>query len=133
VIDATTITTGLGVRDSQLKGPGFLDVKRYPEIRFTSLAIEPITDGYRIDGDLEIKGFARLVQLESQIEGPVEGPEGGRRVRFQASTEFDWREWGLHGQWFVSPELRIEIDVTALAPVGSTPRPTGTRYTARPA
>ena len=132
VIDATSITTGLGVRDAQLKGPSFLDVARYPEIRFTSLSIEPTTDGYRIEGDLEIKGFARLVQLDSRIAGPEEAPEGGRSVRFQATTEIDWREWALHGRWFVSPGLRIEIDVTALAPVGSVAKVNATHFTARP-
>jgi len=131
-IDATSITTGLGVRDTQLKGPIFLDVERYPEIRFTSLAIESTENGYWIEGYLEIKGFARLVQLDAHIDGPEEGAEGGRQVRFQAATEIDWREWGLHGRWFVSPGLRIEIDVTALAPIASAGSRPGTHYTARP-
>jgi polyisoprenoid-binding protein YceI len=135
VIQAASVTTGLAMRDGQLRGRGFLDVERFPELRYSSFRIEQVEDpnrmenAYRIEGDLEIKGFARLVDLDARIMGPEDTPEGLRRVRFRAMTDIDWREWGIHGRWFVAPGLRVEIDVTATAPAPTETDPK--RYVAR--
>jgi polyisoprenoid-binding protein YceI len=55
-IDASTIDTGMEARDAHLKSADCFDAGSYPELVFRSTHIERSGDGYRIQGDLTIRG-----------------------------------------------------------------------------
>ena len=86
-IDASSIDTGMEARDAHLRSADFLDAATYPELLFRSTHIEQSGDGYRIDGDLTIRGETRPVTLDAEIGGVVPNLRGGRRAGFSASTQ----------------------------------------------
>jgi len=79
-IDASSIDTGMEARDAHLRSADFLDAAVYPELVFRSTHIEQSGDGYRIDGDLTIRGASRPVTLDAEIGGVVPNLQGGRRA-----------------------------------------------------
>ncbi len=120
-IDAASIDTQVGDRDTHLKSPDFLDVARFPEITFRSKRIEKDGEGYRVVGDLSIHGVTREVSLEAEFAGTGKDPWGNRRAGFSAKASIDRREFGL--QWnaaletggvLVGEKVEIAIEVEAV-------------------
>ena len=118
-IGAASIDTGSPDRDAHLRSPDFLEVERYPELRFTSTKVEvtgPTT--LKLSGDLTVRDVTRPVVLDVGYEGLSRGPQGDARVGFSARTRIDREDWGLTwnvgletGGWLVSKEVDLEIDV----------------------
>jgi polyisoprenoid-binding protein YceI len=119
VIGASTIDTGNEDRDKHLRSPDFLDVERFPQIRFRSTKVE-LPGGSRIvvTGDLSIRDVTRPVVLEVEFAGLSQDPWGNRRAGFSATTEIDREEFGASwnvaleaGGWLVSKQVQVELDV----------------------
>jgi polyisoprenoid-binding protein YceI len=127
-IDASSIETGMEARDAHLKGADFFDAATYPELVFRSTHIARSGDGYKIDGDLTIRGETRPVTLEAEISGVVPNLQGGRRAAFSASTKISRKSWGLtwnvaleSGGFLVGDDIKITMDVAVLqAEAGAT-------------
>src|SRR5262245_55301151 len=82
-IAADSVDTGVGKRDDDLRGAGFLDAAQHPQLSFRSRRIESAGgETYRVIGDLTIRGVSREVVLEAALGGFVTDPWGGRRVGF---------------------------------------------------
>ncbi len=120
-IDASSIDTGMEARDAHLRSADFFDAAAYPELVFRSTHIERDGDGYRIDGDLTIRGETRPVTLQAEIGGVVPNMQGGRRAGFSASTKISRKDWGLtwngvleSGGVLVSDDVKISIEVAAV-------------------
>jgi polyisoprenoid-binding protein YceI len=65
VIDAASLETDAGERDEQTRSAAFLDVGRFPEIRFVSREVRPHGDRrMSITGDLTIRDVTREAQVE---------------------------------------------------------------------
>ena len=98
-IDATSIDTGVADRDAHLRSADFLDVENHPRIMFRSTRVgdahKTEGDRFTITGDLEIRGQAMPVTLETTFEGVGKDPWGKQRAGFAARAEIDRREWGL--------------------------------------
>ena len=78
--DVTSIDTGVADRDKHLKGPDFFDADKYPEIQFSSSAIKKSGKGYKITGDLTLRGVTKRVTLDATLSAPVVNP-WGKQVR----------------------------------------------------
>lgn len=124
-IEAASIDTGVGDRDTHLRSADFLDVENHPKLTFRSTRIEGAYkkqgDRFRITGDLEIRGTAMPVTLDATFEGLGKDPWGNQRAGFAARTEIDRREWGLRwnqaletGGVLVANSVRIEIEAQAI-------------------
>jgi polyisoprenoid-binding protein YceI len=120
-IDASSIDTGMEARDAHLRSADFFEVEKYPDLAFRSTAIAAVKDGYRIDGELTIRGETRPVSLEAEIGGVVPNLQGGRRAAFSATTRISRKAWGLtwnvaleSGGWLVGDEIKITIDLAVL-------------------
>lgn len=121
-LDAASIDTGQEARDQHLRSADFLDTERYPTIDFVSTRIERAGDGYRICGDLTIRGVTRPVVLDADFGGILPNLQGGRRAAFSARTTIDREDFGLtwnvaleQGGWLVSKEIKIEIDLAVVS------------------
>jgi polyisoprenoid-binding protein YceI len=70
VIDVASIDLGLPVFEEELRGPGWLDVERFPEARFASRSIA-ITgeDTGIVTGDLTLHGVSAPVTLAVTFNG----------------------------------------------------------------
>ena len=120
-IKAASIDTGTPDRDKHLRSPDFLDVERFPELRFKSTKVE-LTGGteLKVTGDLTIRDVTKSVVLDAEFQGIAQDPWGGTRAAFSATTEIDREEFGASwnvaleaGGWLVSKTVQIELDVLA--------------------
>lgn len=115
-IDAASIATGAADRDAHLRSPDFFDAPAHPTLVYVSRRVERARDGYRVVGDLTIRGVTREVPLELAIEGAAKDPWGKDRVAFTAHAKIDRREFGLTwnaaleaGGVLVGDEVKISI------------------------
>ena len=98
-IDVTALSTGVDMRDNDLRSPNFFDVEHYPTITFRSTRVEHVEeDQYRVHGDLTIHGVTRPVRLDVTFEG-VASPDpfgvGTSRAGFTAETTLSRKEFGM--------------------------------------
>lgn len=121
VIDATSIDTGQPDRDEHLRSADFLEVERFPELRFASTRVETGAETWTVTGDLTIRGVTRPVELDVEFVGGVIDPWGGQRLGFSASTEIDREDFGLTwnqpleaGGFVVGKKVRIELEAEAV-------------------
>jgi polyisoprenoid-binding protein YceI len=112
-------------RDQHLRSADFFDVERHPTITFRSRRIEDARaeagHGFRVIGDLTIRGVTREVTLDTTYEGRGRDPWGGERVSFSATTKIDRREFGLTynaaleaGGVLVSNDIKLSIEAQAV-------------------
>ncbi|HUI54711.1 MAG TPA: YceI family protein [Bryobacteraceae bacterium] len=119
-IDTTSIRTRDDQRDAHLKSADFLDVAKYPEIRFVSKSIDSRGEGeYRVRGDLTIHGVTKEVTLDVDSVTPeVKDPWGNIRLGAAATTKIDREDFGLHwnvaletGGVLVGKQVSISLEV----------------------
>ncbi len=121
-LDAASIDTGQEARDQHLRSADFLQTETHPTIDFVSTRIERDGDGFRIHGDLTIRGVTRSVVLAAAFGGLVPNMQGGTRAAFSASTTIDREDFGLtwnvaleQGGWLVSKTIKVEMDIAAVS------------------
>lgn len=117
-IDAASIDTGDTRRDDHLRSQEFLDVARSGSISFRSTRIDgDASEGWRLTGDLTIRGTVREVTLDLLEAGGGKDPWGGIRRGFTATGVIDRRDFGLNwnqtleaGGILVGNQVKITID-----------------------
>jgi polyisoprenoid-binding protein YceI len=129
-IDAASIDTQVADRDAHLRSADFLDAARHPEITFRSKRVEKAGAGYRVVGDLSIRGVAREVALEAEFAGTGKDPWGNERAGFSARTALDRRDFGLvwnaaleAGGVLVGEKVEISIELEAVKKAGEAAAP----------
>ncbi|MGW0546963.1 YceI family protein [Streptomyces altiplanensis] len=122
VITAASIDTGNGMRDGHLKSPDFLDVERFPEIRYSSTGLTPAgPDRWTVHGELSLHGVARAVDLNLSYLGTGPDPWGGVRAAFRATAELRRDDFAMNynqvvqaGISAIGATLRVELDMQAV-------------------
>jgi polyisoprenoid-binding protein YceI len=124
-IQVASIDTGNAQRDGHLKSPDFFDAAKFPTITFKSKKIAKAgKDGFKVTGDLTIKGKTKEVVLEvKNFVGPVKDPMGTQRMGLEASTKIDRRDFGLTwnkaleaGGVAVGHEVKIGLEIELTQP-----------------
>jgi polyisoprenoid-binding protein YceI len=93
-IEADSVTTGSGLRDKEVKGKNFFDVKQYPEVRFVSKSITP--DGgadpskFLMDANLTIRGITKLVSVAVVVHPQEKGHQA-----IDGDFSFNRRDFGM--------------------------------------
>jgi polyisoprenoid-binding protein YceI len=119
-IDAASINTREGDRDTHLKSADFLDVAKYPVLRFQSKSVTHSQGKLvRVTGDLTIHGVSHEVAFD--VEGPSRpavDPWGNSRMAASASLAVSRKDFGLTwnsvleaGGLLVGDEVTIDVDV----------------------
>lgn len=121
---ATSIDTAQSQRDEHLRTSDFLDTGNYPTLDFASTSIERGGDGWKIHGDLTIRGATRPVTFDVDFEGAgpdVLGDPQQPRIGFSAQSKINRDDFGLTwnqaletGGWVVGKQVTIEMDVEAV-------------------
>jgi len=106
-IQAGSVDTGSGMKDSTLKGEDFFDVARNPLITFRSTRIVqtgPAT--FEMDGDFTIRGVTKPEKLTLTVSGVGTGSGD-----IKGTMSFDRKDYGINGS---IPLVRIadRVDVT---------------------
>src|SRR5688572_266891 len=73
-IGVGSIDTRQEQRDTHLRSADFFDVSNHPEMRFVSTKAERTGDGWKVNGNLTIKGITRPVSLDVTSEGTGRDP-----------------------------------------------------------
>jgi polyisoprenoid-binding protein YceI len=63
-VDAKTVSTGISLRNSDLRNKEeWFNTEKYPRIDFKSKKFEKTSGGYKVQGDLTIKGITKPVEI----------------------------------------------------------------------
>lgn len=121
-LKAASLDTRTDQRDQHLRSADFLDVEKYPEIKFRSTRIQGDKESFKMTGDLMIRGVTKPITLDASFEGRTRDPWGGERIGFSASGKFDRREFGLTwnqaleaGGVVVGNDIKINLEIEAVA------------------
>jgi len=125
-IKAASVDTRNEDRDRHLRSNDFLDMEKYPEIRFASTSVEPAGDSvYRVSGDLTIKDVTKPVGIDFEFTGAVTDPFGNERAGFEGSTTINRKDWGVSfnapletGGVLVGENVTLEFEVAAIKQTG---------------
>jgi len=117
-IAAASIDTRVEARDTHLKSADFFDVEKFPELRFVSTKATRLRGGWKLTGDLTMKGVTRTVTLDVSEEGAGIDPWGNQKVAFSATGKLNRTEFGLTwnaaleaGGVLVSEDVTLSLDV----------------------
>lgn len=119
-IRTATIDTGVADRDKHLKSSEFLDVEKYPTIRFKSKRVERTSPGHlAVTGDLTLHGVTKEVVLH--VDGPtppVKDPWDNLRTGASATITINRHDFGISwsqtldgGGLVVGNDVLISIDL----------------------
>jgi polyisoprenoid-binding protein YceI len=122
VLDPAAVHSDEPERDAHLRSADFLDVARYPEIRYKSEGLRRVdAEHWVLDGVLTLKDVTAPVPLHVVHSGT--GPDlfGGTRAAFSATAEvsrddfaISWNQSVLAGVLAIGRTLRVEIDIQAV-------------------
>ena len=115
-IDATTINTGIGERDTHLRSPDFLDTQSHPKIMFISNRIEAREGGFTAFGKLSMRGVSQAIELPFEVTGLHKDEDSGKwMLGVHATAALDRQDFGV--EWrhpdplFVGDSVFVEIDL----------------------
>lgn len=95
-IETDSIETGHPERDAHLRSADFLDVARFPEMKFASGEVRRKSGSvFEVSGHLLLHGVSRPVALEADYGGRATDAEGRERVGLLARGAVDRRLFGL--------------------------------------
>ncbi len=117
-IDVTSIDTGEGARDSELKGANFFGVDKFPTATFVSTSVAKGAGGLTVNGNLSLHGITRPVVLQVDgPNGPVPGMDHKPHAGFSATTTISRKDFGI-GSGFpeaiVADQVKLSIDLEAV-------------------
>jgi polyisoprenoid-binding protein YceI len=125
-IDTKSVDTGDVKRDEHLRSPDFFDSAKNPQMTFTSKSVKRAGKGWKVTGDLTIRGVTKEVVLDVSALAPsVKDPWGGVRTGFTATTTIDRKDYGMewnkaldNGGIALGNEVKItlEIELSKKAP-----------------
>lgn len=124
-VEATLKTASLDTRteqrDQHLRSADFLDVEKFPEIKFRSTRVQGDKESFKLTGDLTIRDVTKPITLDVEFEGTTKDPWGGERVGFSANGKIDRRDFGLTwnqaletGGVVVGNDIKISLEVQAI-------------------
>ena len=104
-----------------LHSEDFFDADKHPELTFKSTSVEQAEDGrLRVTGDLTIRGVSRPVELDAEIEGVGDGPDGATRAGISATGAIERSDWGItwnaplaNGAFAVAERVTLTLHVEA--------------------
>src|SRR5262245_5939541 len=109
-IEAGSIDTGIGMRDSHLRSEDFFDAKKYPTITFESQRVEGSGRRANVYGQLTIHGVTR------DIEVPVEVALSDVALTAKGEFMVNRRDYGRNSDSLINPvghDVRVQFTFRA--------------------
>lgn len=101
-VDASTIETGIGMRDKDLKGKHYFDVETYPRISFRSGEFQKTSQGYTVTGTFTIKDISKEVKIPFTFENMV----------FKGDFTLDRLDYHVgKSNWLMGDEVHIFFEI----------------------
>jgi polyisoprenoid-binding protein YceI len=119
VIDASSLDTNVAALDRSVKGADLLDVEHFPDIRFTSTALQRTGKNSGVmTGAMTIHGETHPVSLAVTLNGGARNPlTGDDTLGFTATGTIDRADYGLT-TWYpaVGTTIHVVIQVEFVKP-----------------
>lgn len=90
-LNAATIHTGNDLKDKHARGSAWLDVERYPKIRFASTRLRKSEDIIWADGTLELHGVRKSVSIPVRLE------QADDRITARGRFSLNREDYGIEG------------------------------------
>jgi len=114
-IDVTTVDTGVGARDTDLKSANFFDVAQFPTATFVSTSVAKSGTGLTVSGNLTLHGVTKPAVLQVQgPTGPVTGMDHKPHSGFSATTTISRTAFGIATKFpasVVGDDVNLTIDL----------------------
>lgn len=106
-IEATSINTGINMRDNHLRKAEYFDVEKYPSITFKSTSVKSLgANKLEVLGNLTIKKTTKSVKLMVDVKSV-----SGKNV-FSTSLKINRRDYGVGGSsWTLADELTVFLEI----------------------
>jgi polyisoprenoid-binding protein YceI len=107
-IQAASVDTGSGMKDSKLKGPDFFDAANNPLITFKSTKlVQTGPNTFEVDGNFTIRGVTKPEKLTLAVSGVGTGSG-----QITGTMAFDRKDYGMNsGIPFIRIANRVEVTV----------------------
>jgi len=94
-IQVASIDTGVADRDKHLRTSDFFDAEKNPTITFKSTKITKAGKGFKIKGDLQIRGVTKQVTLDATLSDAVTNPWGKQVRGAKLTTTINRLDYGV--------------------------------------
>jgi polyisoprenoid-binding protein YceI len=119
-IKASSVDTGVQMRDENLRSGDFFDVEKFPEITFKSKSVKRTGENTgEVTGDLTMHGVTKEIVLKVELLGKGAGPHGKPASGWEAKTNLKRSEFGLtwnkaiEGMQIAGDDIEIDLRVEA--------------------
>jgi polyisoprenoid-binding protein YceI len=108
-IQADSVNTGSGMKNSKLKGKDFFNVKDSPMITFKSTkVVQTGPNTFDLEGDFTIRGVTRTEKLTLTDNG-----KGSTSGSIDGTMAFDRKDYGMNSNIpFIKVANRVEVSVS---------------------
>jgi polyisoprenoid-binding protein YceI len=108
-IDASSIQTGVDMRDNHLRGEGYFEATKYPRIHFASTKITPNgkSDGFLISGQLTIRNHSK------DISFPFTATQTGSGYLFKGSFSLSRKDYKVGSSGVISDNVDVLLSISA--------------------
>lgn len=105
MIETTSIWSDDSKLTDHLKNPDFFDVRKYPEIKFESTKIEPVSET-----QANITGKLTMLGKTTEVVVPCEVAPSDTQIDLTAKFEIDRTKWGMN---YGVGKINKEVAITA--------------------
>lgn len=105
-INASTIETGINLRDNHLQNQDFFDVDNYPYIHFTSSEVMKTNNGFVTTGTLKIKDITKTVEI------PFQARQEENTIKLSGELAINRKNFNLgnkFGRFFIDYYVKVSI------------------------
>jgi polyisoprenoid-binding protein YceI len=115
-VKAASVDTRDDERNGNITGPDFLNAKQAPELTFKSTSVDAANSGWKITGDLTIRGVTKSVTFTAAPVGDAKDPRGTRLVGIEARLTIARNDFGVSFMpEMVGPEIELIIALEGAA------------------
>lgn len=119
-VDATSIDTGLDMRDKDLRSENFFDTENHGRILFQSTRSEPTETGAIVHGTLTMRGVEKeiAVPVTQTVNRQADNAWGNVYIGFEGEVTINRRDFGIEGGRFwgakaLSEDVKIGFSILA--------------------
>jgi len=95
-VDAASVDTNHAELDKHLRSDDFLDVKKYPKIKFISTKYTQLSNGKgKLKGKLTFHGITRAIEIDTNYVGAGKDPWGGYRFGIEGQTRIKLADYNI--------------------------------------
>lgn len=118
-IQVSSVNTKNEKRDGHLANEDYFDAEKFPTIMFKSTGVEKDDEDWVMNGHITIKGVTKPIQLELEVNGPVDSPwqEGTQIIGVVLEGEITRQDFGVAhdgaSDKLIGDTVELEINLEA--------------------